>query len=83
MIPRVHHKVLIQGMTGRQGTFGTEKMIECGTNVVGGVNPKRAGEQHLGLPVYGSAVDASKETNIDISVMYSSHGCKSCWYRCL
>ncbi len=70
MIPRSHHKVIVQGMTGRQGTFWTEKMIECGTTVVGGVNPKRAGETHLELPVYGSVVEASKSTDVDISIMF-------------
>lgn len=70
MIVRRGHKVLVQGMTGKQGSFWTEKMIACGTSVVGGVNPKRAGETHLGLPVYASAADAMAAAPCDVSVMF-------------
>ena len=70
MIPNAAHKILVQGMTGRQGTFWTEQMIACGSNVVGGVNPKKAGTSHLGLPVYGSAQQASLESGFDIAVMF-------------
>ncbi|HWK00985.1 MAG TPA: succinate--CoA ligase subunit alpha [Xanthobacteraceae bacterium] len=70
MIYRRGQKLLVQGITGKQGTFWTEKMIECGTTVVGGVNPKRAGEKHLGLPVFRSAVEATKETPCDMSVIF-------------
>jgi succinyl-CoA synthetase alpha subunit len=70
MIYRRGHKLLVQGITGKQGTFWTEKMIECGTTVAGGVNPKRAGEKHLGLPVFRSAVEATKETPCDMSVIF-------------
>ena len=70
MIVRSHHRVLVQGMTGKQGTFWTEKMIACGTQVVGGVNPKRAGESHIGLPVFATARDAMEAAPYDISVMF-------------
>ncbi len=70
MIPNATHKILVQGMTGRQGTFWTEQMIACGSNVVGGVNPKKAGTFHLGLPVYGSAQQALRESCFDIAVMF-------------
>ena len=70
MIYRRGQKVLVQGITGKQGTFWTEKMMECGAEVVGGVNPKRAGEKHLGLPVFKSAVDAAKERPCDVSVIF-------------
>ena len=48
----------MQGITGKQGAFWTEKMIACGTKVVGGVNPKRAGEIIVGVPVFASAAEA-------------------------
>lgn len=70
MIYRRGQKVLVQGITGKQGTFWTEKMKEMGTDVVGGVNPKRAGETHLGLPVYRTAVEAAKHSPIDVSVIF-------------
>ncbi|RTL48960.1 MAG: succinate--CoA ligase subunit alpha [Bradyrhizobiaceae bacterium] len=70
MIYRRGQKVLVQGITGKQGTFWTEKMREMGTDVIGGVNPKRAGETYLGLPVYATAVEAAKHTPIDVSVIF-------------
>lgn len=70
MIYRRGQKVLVQGITGKQGTFWTEKMMECGTEVIGGVNPKRAGEKHLGLPVFKSAVEATKDRPCDVSVIF-------------
>ena len=59
MIVRGHETVLVQGITGTQATFWSERMMEYGTKVVGGVNPKKAGTEHLGLPVWGSATDAA------------------------
>jgi len=70
IIYRKAHRVLVQGITGKQGTFWTEKMIECGTTVVGGVNPKRAGETHIGLPVFASAADAMGKAAFDVAVMF-------------
>lgn len=70
MIFRNHQRVLVQGLTGKQGTFWTEKMLACGTRVVGGVNPKRAGEKHIGLPVYASAREAMAAEPYDVSVMF-------------
>jgi len=69
-IVRGHHRVLIQGITGKQGTFWTKRMQEYGTNVVGGVNPKKAGTVHCGVPVFASAVDAMKEVEFDASVLF-------------
>ncbi|MDH3230882.1 MAG: succinyl-CoA synthetase subunit alpha, partial [Alphaproteobacteria bacterium] len=62
MIVRGHETVLVQGITGRQGTFWSERMMDYGTRIVGGVNPKKAGETHIERPVWGSAVDAAKDT---------------------
>lgn len=68
MIPRKEHRILVQGITGKQGTFWTEKMIDYGATVVGGVHPKKAGTTHLDRPVFAAARDATGE--FDISVMF-------------
>ena len=75
MIVRKNERVLIQGITGRQGTFWAEQMRDYGTTLIGGVNPKKAGETHLALPVWGSAVDAAGDLKemgdrIDVSVLF-------------
>ena len=70
MIVRGSETVLVQGITGKQGTFWSERMRDYGTKIIGGVNPKRAGETHLGLPVWATARDAARETNIDAAVMF-------------
>ena len=69
-ICRKQHKVLVQGITGKQGTFWTECMQDYGTNITGGVNPKKAGTTHCNVPVYASAVDAAKEGDVDATVMF-------------
>ena len=68
MIPRREHRILVQGLTGKQGTFWSGKMMEYGANLVGGVHPKKAGTEHLGLPVHATARDAAGE--FDIAVMF-------------
>jgi succinyl-CoA synthetase alpha subunit len=70
MIVRGGESVLVQGITGKQGTFWSERMRDYGTNIIGGINPKRAGEMHLGLPVWATARDAAREANIDVAVMF-------------
>lgn len=70
MIVRQHESVLVQGITGKQGTFWSERMREYGTRIIGGVNPKRAGERHLDLPVWASAQDAARDAHIDVAVMF-------------
>lgn len=66
MIVHGNETVLVQGITGTQATFWSERMKEYGTRVIGGVNPKKAGTQHLELPVWGSAMDAEKDQDAAI-----------------
>lgn len=70
MIVHSTDRVLVQGITGKQGTFWTEQMQAYGTNVVAGVNPKRAGETHCSVPVFATAAEAAREQPIDVAVMF-------------
>ena len=70
IIHRKEHRVLVQGLTGKQGSFWAEKMLACGTTVIGGVNPKRAGETHIGLPVFASSIAAMTAAPFDTAVMF-------------
>ena len=70
MIVRAADRVLVQGITGTQGTFWSQRMIAYGTRVVGGVNPKKAGTAHLGLPVYASAAEAANDGGFEVAVMF-------------
>ena len=70
MIVRKHEKVMIQGITGKQGTFWTERMQEYGTNIVGGIVPKKGGQNHLGVPVFNNAFDAMKDVPFDVAGLF-------------
>jgi len=63
-------KVICQGFTGKTATFHSKEAIAYGTKMVGGVSPSKAGQTHLGLPVFGSVKEAVRETKPDASVVY-------------
>ncbi|MGB8894875.1 MAG: CoA-binding protein [Pseudolabrys sp.] len=70
MIVRKKDRVAVLGITGKQGTFWTEKMLGYGTNVVAGVNPKHAGETHVGVPILATAAEAVEKVGADVAVMF-------------
>jgi succinyl-CoA synthetase alpha subunit len=70
MIVRKKDRVVVLGITGKQGTFWTEKMVGYGTRVVAGVNPKRAGETHVGVPIFPTTAEAVEKVGGDVAVMF-------------
>ena len=63
-------RVIVQGITGREGTFHTEQMLEVGTKVVGGTSPGKGGTTHLGLPVFNTVADAVRATDANASGIF-------------
>ena len=63
-------RVVVQGITGGEGTFHTEQMIKYGTSVVAGVTPGKGGQEHLGVPVYNTVEQAVKATNANASIIF-------------
>ena len=63
-------KLICQGFTGSHGTFHSEQALKYGTNLVGGVTPRKGGQIHLGKPVFNSVKDAVNNTNANATMIY-------------
>jgi succinyl-CoA synthetase alpha subunit len=63
-------KVIVQGLTGREGSFHAQQMAEYGTKVVGGVTPGKGGTLHNGVPVFNTVADAVKQTGAEASIIF-------------
>jgi succinyl-CoA synthetase alpha subunit len=71
MIPRATDRVLVMGITGKQGTFWTERMQAYGTRIVAGTHPNKAGTQHCGVPVFATAADAMTGVGFDVAILFT------------
>jgi succinyl-CoA synthetase alpha subunit len=63
-------KIIVQGFTGKEGTFHAEQMLAYNTQVVGGVTPGKGGQTHLGLPVFDTVAQAVAATKADVSIIF-------------
>ncbi|MBN1968650.1 MAG: succinate--CoA ligase subunit alpha [Candidatus Delongbacteria bacterium] len=63
-------RVIVQGFTGKEGSFHAEQCINYGTNIVGGVTPGKGGTEHLGKPVFNTVKEAVDSTNADVSLIF-------------
>jgi succinyl-CoA synthetase alpha subunit len=63
-------RLVVQGITGKEGTFHTKQMVEYGTNVVGGVTPGKGGTTHENIPVFNTVADSVREAGANVSVIY-------------
>ena len=63
-------KIICQGITGKQGTFHADQCNQYGAKIVGGVTPGKGGQQHLGVPVFDTVMEAKEQTDADVSVIF-------------
>ncbi len=63
-------KIIVQGITGTEGSFHTSQMIEYGTPIIGGVTPGKGGQEHLGKPVFNTVSEAVSKTGADTSIIF-------------
>ena len=76
-------RLIVQGITGRDGSFHASKMKEYGTNVVGGTSPGKAGQEVCGIPVFNTVKDAVAATQANTSIIFVPAAIFSCITFCV